>query len=84
MTAQNNAARVAVQAEPCQKQAVIRWVSVLILEMPDLEPGISTSFCERLPGSFATFAEAMGAACETQRNRPDVIGVLAERVEVAA
>ena len=82
MNARKNAARVAVQAELCQKQTAIRWIPLLILEGPDLEPGISTSFCERLPGSFTTSTEAMDAAEAALCKRPDAISYGAKRVEV--
>lgn len=65
------------------RQAAIRWIPLLILEGPDLEPGISTSFYERLPGSFATSTEAMDAAEAALRKRPDAIGYSAKRVEVS-
>lgn len=58
-----------------------RWVPVLMLEGTDLEPGISTSFYERLPGSFATSSEAMAAAAAAIVQRPDAIGYSAKRVE---
>lgn len=61
---------------------MVRWVPVLMLEGPDLEPGISTSFYERLPGSFATSGEAMAAAYAVISQRPDAIGYSAKRVEV--
>lgn len=59
-----------------------RWVPVLMLAGPDLEAVISTSFYERLPGSFATAAEAVATAWEAQRKRPDAIGASAKREEV--
>jgi len=82
MNAKNNAARVAVKAEPCQKVASIHWVLVLILEGPDLEPGIGTSFYERLSGSFETAAEAMAVAWNALCKHPDAISCSAKRVEV--
>lgn len=59
-----------------------RWVPVLMLAGPDLEVVISTSFYERLPGSFDTAAEAMAAAWSALCKRPDAISYYARRVEV--
>lgn len=59
-----------------------RWVPALMLEGPDLDPGITTTFYERLPGSFDTAAEAMAAAWSALCKRPDAIGYYARRVEV--
>ena len=59
-----------------------RWAPLLILEGPDLEPGISTSFCERLPGLFHTSSEAMAAAHAAMGNRPDALSYCAKRMEV--
>lgn len=61
--------------------STVCWVPVLMLEGPDLEPGISTSFYERLPGSFATSTEAMTAARSAINVRPDAIGYYAKRLE---
>ena len=60
-----------------------RWVPVLMLEGPDLEPGISTSFYERLPGLFCTSSEAMAAAHAAMGKRPDALSYCAKRVEVS-
>ncbi|MEG0052863.1 MAG: hypothetical protein RR928_16310 [Comamonas sp.] len=60
----------------------IRWMALLILEGPCLEPGISTSFYERLPGSFHTADEAMDVAQDAADKHPDAIGCSAKRMEV--
>ena len=83
MTVQNHAAQVAVQAEHCLKHAPVRWIPVLMLEGPDLEPSISTSFYERLPGSFGTSGEAMQAAEAAARHRPEALGFSVKRLEVS-
>ena len=59
-----------------------RWVPLLVLAGYDLEPGISTGFYERLPGCFRNPGEAMDAAEQAARQRPDAIGCSAKRVEV--
>lgn len=61
---------------------IVRWVPVLMLEGPDLELSITTSFYERLPGSFATSSEAIDAAQAAMEQRPDAIGCSAKRLEV--
>lgn len=63
---------------------MVRWIPLLILEGQELEPGLSSSVYERLPGSFATSTEAMGAAEAALRKHPDAIGYSAKRVEVPA
>ena len=60
----------------------VRWIPLLMLEGPDLEPGISTSSYERLSGSYATSSEAMAAAQAVVDQRPDAIGCAAKRMEV--
>lgn len=59
----------------------IRWVPVLVLEGLDLEPGISTTFYERLSGSVETAAEAMATAREALRKRPDALSFGAKPAE---
>ena len=61
--------------------SIVRWVPVLMLEGPDLEPGITTSFYERLPGSFTTSSEAMDAARAVAAQRADAIGYSTKRME---
>lgn len=60
----------------------VRWVPLLMLAGPDLEPGFSTSSYECLPGGYATSAEAMHAAQAVADQRPDAIGCAAKRMEV--
>lgn len=60
----------------------VRWVPLLMLAGPDLEPGFSTSSYERLSGSYATSSEAMAAAQVVADQRPDSIGCAAKRMEV--
>jgi hypothetical protein len=62
---------------------LIRWVPCLLLEGVSLSDGITTSYPERLPGSFETCAEAMDAAAAAMRTRPDAIGYSAKRTEVS-
>jgi len=62
--------------------SAVRWAPVLILQRPDLEPGISASFGEHLPGIFDTPSEAMAAAMAAAHSRPGAMGVSAHRVEV--
>lgn len=61
---------------------MVRWVPLLMLEGPDLEPGISTSCYECLSGTYATSSEAMAAAQAVADQRPDAIGCAAKRTEV--
>lgn len=68
-------------AEPCQKRASIRWIPLLILEGPGLEPGITTSVYERLPGSFCKAGEAMDAAEKVADQRLGAVDYSAKRVE---
>ena len=60
----------------------VNWVPCLLIPGEPLPDGITTSNYERLPGLFASSAEAMAAAHEVIATRPDAIGYCAKRVEM--
>ena len=70
MTNPKNAARAGVAA---------RWIPALLIPGPDLEDGITQSFVEPLPGSFATSREALEVAVVALGERPDAMGATANR-----
>lgn len=70
MTASKNAARVAVQAEPCPKQPVVVWAPCLLVQWHPMLGGISATCTKRLPGAFDTQREAMEAAEKVAHQHP--------------
>ena len=70
MATPKNAARAGVAA---------RWIPALLIPGPDLEDGITQSFAEPLPGSFATSREALEVAVVALGERPDAMGATANR-----
>lgn len=78
MATPTNAARAGVAA--C-------WIPALLIPGPDLEDGITQSFAEPLPGSFATSREALEVAVVAVvalGERPDAMGATAKRQGGAA
>ena len=60
----------------------VNWVPYLLIAGEPLPDGFTTSNYERLPGLFATSAEAMAAAHAVIVKRLDAIGYCAKRVEI--
>lgn len=67
------------QASKNETATKVQWGPCLLLEGEPLPDGIATSYYERLPGAFDTTREAMEAAEQEARKRPDAIGYTAHQ-----